>query len=45
MGSVAGQPVIYSVGADGKDDKAQVEWNFYANGPGDFIFRFEPRSK
>ncbi len=45
MGSVAGQPVIYSVGADGKDDKAQVEWNFYADGPGDFIFRFEPRSK
>ena len=27
MGSVAGKPVIYSVGPDGKDDKAQVEWN------------------
>ncbi len=41
MGSVAGKTVIYSVGFDGEDDKAQVEWNFYLGKPGDFVFRFE----
>jgi len=41
MGSLAGKPVIYSVGPDGKDDKAQVEWNFGHDKPGDFIFRLE----
>jgi hypothetical protein len=34
-------PVIYSVGPDGKDDKALSEWE---GGPGDLIFRLEPSS-
>jgi hypothetical protein len=33
-----GQFVVYSVARDGKDDKAQQDWNFGRN-PGDFIFR------
>lgn len=41
MGSVMGMPVIYSVGPDGQDDKAQVEWNFDPREPGDFIFQLE----
>jgi hypothetical protein len=41
LGSVAGTPVIYSVAVDGKDDKAQVEWKFAPNQPGDFIFRLD----
>jgi hypothetical protein len=41
MGLVAGIPVIYSVGPDGQDNKAQVEWNLVPNEPGDFIFRLE----
>jgi hypothetical protein len=39
MALTNGQPVIYCVGPDGKDDKAQVEWNLAPNQPGDFIFR------
>ena len=33
-----GQVVVYSLGADGKDDGAKVDW---ADGkrPGDFLFR------
>jgi hypothetical protein len=45
MGTVAGKPVIYSVGLDGKDNQAQVEWNLAPGQPGDFIFRFEPASE
>ena len=41
MGTVEGKPVIYSVGPDGQDDKAQVEWNIHPSKPGDFIFRLE----
>jgi hypothetical protein len=36
-----GQPVIYSVGSDRKDDKAQITWNEVHKEPGDFIFRLE----
>jgi hypothetical protein len=39
FGSVAEKPVIYSVGPDGKDDKAQIEWTEAPQQPGDFIFR------
>jgi hypothetical protein len=41
MGTVAGKIVIYSVGPDGQDDKAQVEWNLAPNQPGDIIFQLE----
>lgn len=41
MGSVAGKPVIYSVGPDGKDDQAKVEWNYGPRNSGDFIFQLE----
>ena len=41
MGRVEGKTVIYSVGPDGKDDKAQVEWDFAPRNPGDFIFQYE----
>jgi hypothetical protein len=39
-----GEPVVYSVGSDGRDDKARVDWN---NGqqPGDFIFRLKRTGK
>jgi len=41
MGLLAGKTVIYSVGPDGKDDKAQVEWNLAPGKPGDYIFQLE----
>jgi len=41
MALVAGKPAIYSVGPDGKDDEAQVEWKVTTDAPGDFIFRLE----
>ena len=41
MRSVAGEPVIYSVGPDGKDDKAQLEWNLDRRKAGDFIIELE----
>jgi SLA1 Homology Domain 1 (SHD1) protein len=41
MGTVEGKTVIYSVGPDGKDDKAQVEWNLALRQPGDYIFQLE----
>jgi hypothetical protein len=44
MGSDVGKQVIYSVGPDGKDDKAEVEWNWAQKGLGDFIFRLETPS-
>jgi hypothetical protein len=44
MASVAGKPVIYSVGSDGKDDQAQSEWNLVPGLPGDFIFRLDSTS-
>jgi hypothetical protein len=43
IATVAGQPVIYSVGPDGKDDGGVVSWNeqhqFRPGGPGDYTFR------
>lgn len=42
LGTVKGTTVIYSIGPDGKDDKANVEWNLAPNQPGDFIFRLHP---
>jgi hypothetical protein len=43
MAVIEGKPVIYSVGPDGKDDKALLEWE-YGRQPGDIIFRLEPPS-
>ncbi len=43
MTVIDGKPVIYSVGLDGKDDKALSDWQ-YGQQPGDFIFRLEPPS-
>jgi hypothetical protein len=40
MTVIEGKPVIYSVGLDGKDDKALSDWQ-YGGQPGDFIFRLE----
>jgi hypothetical protein len=40
MTVIEGKPVIYSVGPDGKDDKALSDW-LYGQQPGDFIFRLE----
>ena len=42
MAVLDGKPVIYSVGPDGKDDKAQLEWDQWNQQPGnagDLIFR------
>ena len=40
MTTVDGRPVIYSVGPDGKDDRALVEWNLSTrNSTGDLLFR------
>lgn len=39
IGTVKGQTVVYSVGPDGKDDKAEVEWNWAPKGSGDIIFQ------
>jgi hypothetical protein len=41
MALVAGKLLIYSVGPDGKDDKAQLESNLPSEQPGDLIFRLE----
>jgi hypothetical protein len=40
MTLIEGKPVVYSVGLDGKDDKALSDWQ-YGGQPGDIIFRFE----
>jgi hypothetical protein len=37
-----GAPVIYSVGPDGKDDKALVVWDLAPGHPGDYVFRLAP---
>ncbi len=44
MAVVQGEPVVYSVGKDGRDDKALADWD---NGqkPGDFVFRLQPPSE
>jgi hypothetical protein len=39
MTTIKGRPVIYSVGPDGKDEKAQKEWDLNRNTPGDLLFR------
>jgi hypothetical protein len=43
MTVLAGQPVIYSVGKDGRDDGAQLEWDLNMDNPqGDILFRLAP---
>jgi len=42
MTLIQGTPVIYSVGPDGKDDKALKVWNLRPGEPGDYVFRLEP---
>lgn len=43
MTTTRGQPVVYSVGMDGKDDRAQIRWNTGTQQPeGDLIFRLPP---
>ena len=42
MTVLQGTPVIYSVGPDGKDDKAQVIWDLVPGHPGDYVFRLAP---
>jgi len=41
---LADEPVVYSVARDGKDDGAQLDWNFESGGQvnGDWIFRLPP---
>jgi hypothetical protein len=40
MTTIDERPVIYSVGPDGQDDRALVEWNFSTrNSTGDLLFR------
>ena len=40
MTVIEGKPVIYSVGPDGKDDRALVEWNYDTREQtGDLLFR------
>jgi hypothetical protein len=41
--SVAEKPVIYSVGPDGKDDKAQIESKPHTGDPGDFVYKLSTR--
>ena len=41
LASVAGKQVIYSVGPDGKDNQAQIEWTPYLPDPGDYTFRLD----
>lgn len=42
LGVVNNEFVIYSVGPDGKDDEAQLEWNLERDQPGDYVFHMEP---
>ena len=42
MAVIQGVPVIYSIGADGKDDGARTVWDGAPTHPGDFVFRLEP---
>ena len=41
MAWIAGEPVVYSVGSDGRDDGGRIDWN---NGEqtGDFVLRLNP---
>ena len=39
MTMLEGSPVVYSIGADGKDDGAKVVWDLAPNHPGDYVFR------
>lgn len=39
--TVADQPVIYSVGGDGKDDQGLIDSGYDPNRPGDWTFRLE----
>ena len=39
--TIAGQPVVYSLGGDGKDDKGLIDCGYDSNKPGDWTFRLE----
>jgi len=39
--TIAGQPVVYSLGGDGKDDKGLIDCGYDPNNPGDWTFRLE----
>lgn len=41
MAMLNGNPVIYSIGPDGTDDKAQIKWDLMPGKPGDFIFSLQ----
>jgi len=40
MAQLRNETVIYSIGKDGRDDKAQADWS-HGQRPGDFIFRMK----
>jgi hypothetical protein len=40
MTLLQGEPVVYSVGEDGKDDRAMADWRFGSQ-PGDLLFRLQ----
>jgi hypothetical protein len=42
MAVLGGKPAVYSVGKDGRDDRALLDWKD-GRQPGDFIFRLQPR--
>ena len=42
MTALQGEPVIYSVGPDGKDDQATVVWDMIPGHAGDYVFRLAP---
>lgn len=43
LATLKGQPLIYSIGPDGKDDAGAVEWNSSVpKGPGDVLFQLTP---
>jgi hypothetical protein len=42
MANVNGQPAIYSLGPDGRDDHALVEWDRSPGSQGDMVFRAGP---
>lgn len=39
--TIAGQPVVYSLGGDGKDDNGLIDCGYDSNKPGDWTFRLE----
>jgi hypothetical protein len=39
MAARAGESIVYSVGPNGVDDQAQIDWFFQPNNQGDVLFR------